>query len=109
MRENPNFKNLALVLAVLALSALIFISDIICGNIFGATISMVLIVEMCFVLGYIYSKFEKWNADNGVSMKFFEKKKEEKVEIGSNLSIDELLEITKKENSEEDIDKNAKV
>ena len=109
MRENPNFKNLALVLAVLALSALIFISDIVCGNIFGATISMVLIVTMCFALGYIYSKFEKWNADNGVSVKLFENKREKKGEIGSNLSIDELLEITKKENSEEDIDKNDKV
>lgn len=121
MKKNPSFKTLAFVISILCMSALVLISDIVYGNLFGVTMCLALIVTLCFVLGYVYSKFEKWNSENGISFKLFERKEpkekkqkqEEEDFLVPNVSIDDLLEMAEKANSaeksEQDIDKTEEV
>lgn len=119
MRKNPNFRTLSFIMSALLMACLIFVSDVICKNIFGSAISLFLIITFCFAVGYIYSKFEKWNLENGISFKLFEKKepKEKKQEeedfLVPDVTIDDIIAMAEKasvsENCSDDIDKNAEL
>lgn len=105
MRNNPNVKTLAFIGVAFALCAMVMVSDMICGNIFGATISLAMLITMCFSLGYIYNKFEKWNAENGVDFKLFDfgvfGEKAKGAEENKNLTFDDLIAMAKEEAKQE--------
>lgn len=59
MRKNPMFKSLAFVGAWFVMDALICITSLLGAKVLTAILSAMVLVSMCFVLGYMYSKFER--------------------------------------------------
>lgn len=64
MRNNPYFRSLSFVGAFLVISMAICVANIVKLNIFAMILSLLLIVSMCVVIGYIYANFERWQDSN---------------------------------------------
>lgn len=111
MKKNPSIKNLLFVIAILGMSILVFVSDVISKNVFGSAVGLGLIVTLCFAFGYVYSKFEKWNLDNKPEVE--EKKpKADKKNKGEDLSdflkdidVSDLVEIAQSLSEESETEK----
>ena len=65
MKNRKNFITLMYVAAIMALTILIFISNLIVSNVFGIIIGILAIVLLCFGLGYMFSKFESERESQG--------------------------------------------
>ena len=60
MRKNPIFKSLAFVGAWMVADTLICITSLVGARVLTAILSSIVLVSMCLVLGYMYSKFERF-------------------------------------------------
>lgn len=58
MMKNKNLIGFLYIVAIMALTMLIFISNLIVGNIFGIIVGIFAVIVLCFGLGYMYSQYE---------------------------------------------------
>jgi uncharacterized membrane protein YdbT with pleckstrin-like domain len=58
MKKTENSRNLTILLGFLAMSCTICVANIVKLNIFALIINMLMIVSICFILGYSYCKYE---------------------------------------------------
>lgn len=56
--KNKNLIGFLYMAAIMGLTMIIFISNLIVGNIFSIIVGIFAIIVLCFGLGYMYSKFE---------------------------------------------------
>lgn len=58
MNKNENLRTLVIFLAFLVLTTLICVANIIKLNIFALVVDMVMVVSICFILGYNYCLYD---------------------------------------------------
>lgn len=59
MKRIENRRNLAIFIAILAISLLACVANIVKLNVFALVIDMILVIFVCFLLGYNYCRYEE--------------------------------------------------
>jgi uncharacterized membrane protein YphA (DoxX/SURF4 family) len=80
MKKTENTRNLYILSIFLAISCAICIANIVKLNIFALILDMIMIVAICFVLGYNYCKYDIEKSSKNYEL-------EEKFENTTNLPI----------------------
>ena len=96
MKNRKNFVTLMYVAAIMALTVLIFISNLIVSNVFGIIIGILAIVLLCFGLGYMFSKFEserESQGDKAISSNDKDETEDDEVEVVVGKNETELKEL----------------
>lgn len=93
MNKNENYRNLLFFIAILSVVIICCVSNIVKLNVFALTFDIILLIFVCFTIGYNYSRYES-QIDYGVVLKNEIPENDVVVEVEEDVKIEPVIEET---------------